>query len=464
MSTAPSSHTATTAAVPDGPSVPTGAAAPRATSLRAALWRWHFWIGLLVAPILLVIAVTGALYVFKDEIQAVVHRDLYFVGQPENQLALPFERRLAAARDALEASWTLAGLNRTADPGRADEFIFERPVGTPESAATEGHEHVHRFVYVDPYTAEVLGHIDLENSFFGLVLRLHRTLLAGTAGRLVTELATSWSIISVITGLTLWWSRRRQYSRPRRPAGQAAPRTRHRRFHILSGVNLGAVMLVIMVTGLLFTTVWGRAALAGLYFGGQLPAAYVNPPKSSPVDPDAAPPGIDAIIAEARTHFPFAAFRLVAPETPQAPWIVLAPTQNGSLADGAVYIDTATGHTLDAFAYASLAPGAKAALLFYPIHTGSIFGLPTKLLAVVACLALGALCITGVRMWWIRRPAGRFGAPASTHQARIPNSALAAIIGLGCLLPLAGATMLLLGGVHLTRKAVARLHPLRTAQ
>ena len=41
-----------------------------------AVWRWHFYVGLLVAPVLLIMAITGALYLFEHEIERVWYADL----------------------------------------------------------------------------------------------------------------------------------------------------------------------------------------------------------------------------------------------------------------------------------------------------------------------------------------------------------------------------------------------------
>jgi uncharacterized iron-regulated membrane protein len=53
-----------------------GPAARSATDLYRAVWRWHFYAGLLVLPFTITLAVTGALYLFRDEIDAIVHADL----------------------------------------------------------------------------------------------------------------------------------------------------------------------------------------------------------------------------------------------------------------------------------------------------------------------------------------------------------------------------------------------------
>ena len=51
---------------------------PRAavSDLYRAVWRWHFYAGLFVLPFLITLAVTGAAYLFRDEIDAIIHADI----------------------------------------------------------------------------------------------------------------------------------------------------------------------------------------------------------------------------------------------------------------------------------------------------------------------------------------------------------------------------------------------------
>ncbi|HBN52279.1 MAG TPA: hypothetical protein DD465_24620, partial [Thalassospira sp.] len=39
-------------------------------------WRWHFYAGLFVLPFMILLAVTGAAYLFRDEIDDWVYSDL----------------------------------------------------------------------------------------------------------------------------------------------------------------------------------------------------------------------------------------------------------------------------------------------------------------------------------------------------------------------------------------------------
>lgn len=430
---------------------PRAAARSWLAALYPAIWRWHFWAGLLITPVLLVVALTGAVYVFHNELDRWAAPELFTVEPAAGAVRQAYAARLAAARTALPATWEFDAFTESADPRASDVFVFE---------TDEGDAHVHRQIFVDPYTARVLGDRDLDRSVFVIALKLHRTLFAGGVGQYVVEAATCWGIVSLLTGLLLWWPRGKE-----KLWGVWLPRLRRggrfalRDLHTIPGLYLFAAALAIMVTGLLYTPVWGRAALTGLYLGRQLPPAYTQPPKSTPPAPAAVPLGLDAVIAEARTHYPFPEYRLQAPAAPTSPWIVYGPTQDGDLADGVVYIDAATGQTLATIDYPSLKLGAKIALLFYSIHTGSIFGVTTKVLAVIACLVIVAMSVTGVWMWWRRRPAGKFGAPRRANSESVPRLVVGAIVLLAVFFPLVGASLLLLWLGEIALRLVRRQRP-----
>ena len=159
--------------------------------LYRVIWRWHFYAGLIVLPVLLVVSITGALYVFREELEPLLYRQLMFVTP--QAATVPYAEQLARAKAALPATATVHGISISADPARATAF------------STEPQPERYRTVYVNQHTGAVQGQLEYDSSFFGFVLNLHRTLLAGNTGRIVVELATSWGLILIVTGLYLWW-------------------------------------------------------------------------------------------------------------------------------------------------------------------------------------------------------------------------------------------------------------------
>lgn len=53
-------------------------------NLYRAVWRWHFYAGLFVLPFLISLAVTGALYLFRDEFDNFIHSDLKRIEVAQN--------------------------------------------------------------------------------------------------------------------------------------------------------------------------------------------------------------------------------------------------------------------------------------------------------------------------------------------------------------------------------------------
>ncbi|CAN0580383.1 unnamed protein product, partial [Ectocarpus sp. 12 AP-2014] len=75
-----------------------GAHAPNAglrrdavSNLYRAVWRWHFYAGLLVLPFLITLAVTGGIYLFRDEVDQLVHRDFMVVTPSDEARLAPSE-------------------------------------------------------------------------------------------------------------------------------------------------------------------------------------------------------------------------------------------------------------------------------------------------------------------------------------------------------------------------------------
>ena len=58
------------------------------TSLYQTVWRWHFYAGLIFLPFLLILAVTGGVYLFKPQIENHLYKDLYEV-QAESKTVSP---------------------------------------------------------------------------------------------------------------------------------------------------------------------------------------------------------------------------------------------------------------------------------------------------------------------------------------------------------------------------------------
>ncbi len=57
-------------------------APPTLAGLYRAAWRWHFYSGMFVIPVLLVLAVTGMIYLFQPQVDPMLYKDRMRVQLP----------------------------------------------------------------------------------------------------------------------------------------------------------------------------------------------------------------------------------------------------------------------------------------------------------------------------------------------------------------------------------------------
>ncbi|RUL83182.1 PepSY-associated TM helix domain-containing protein [Tautonia sociabilis] len=409
-------------------------------SLYRVFWRWHFFAGVLVTPVLLIVTITGALSIFRAEIEDYAHAHLRFV-EP-GSARLPASEQVEAARSS-RPELQPESLEQSADPNRAS--IVRLGDGTRSSRVA---------VYVDPYRGDVLGAVesgepDPLSVFFDATLTLHRQLFLGTAGRLLVELTVGWTVILLMTGAYLWWP-----DTIARTIGVWRPRLRGKPYiilrdlHTVTGIYALTPMFLIVVTGLFYTIVWGEAFhLATRSLGGTPPAAS-TPDRGSPEkDPGAeASLPLDRIEQLARKTYPDRNLTIDLDREPGEGVQVRASNDYnnsyGPYVSAELELDPVDGSIRS---HSTLAENERYWWhgWTYPLHVGSILGPTTKVLWLISCLVLIGLPITGVWMWWVRRPPGRTGFPK--RPARVLPPWLIGLVALfGILLPIVGASMLLI--------------------
>ena len=113
-------------------------------------------------------------------------------------------------------------------------------------------------VYVHPETLQVLKTVDENARFMKVLFRLHGELLMGNRGSAVVELAASWAIIMIVTGLYLWWPRKAKtlggIVYPRLGGGS---RMFWRDLHGVTGFWISGLALFLLFSGLPWAKFWG---------------------------------------------------------------------------------------------------------------------------------------------------------------------------------------------------------------
>lgn len=425
------------------------------TNLYRVVWRWHFYAGMLVTPVMLLIAITGALYVFRTELTAWRDQEiLYVTPQPER---MSYEELQQIAQKHL-GEQSITGLFVHPEADRSIRFISE--ISDDHEADAEDHaHHEHMMVYMNPYTGEVLDERIEEHDFFSIVLELHRSLMLGIPGRIIGELATSWGMILIFSGLYLWWPRGKAN------VGVWLPRLKGklypvlRDWHAVCGAYLFPLALLVVGTGMFFTVVWGTGFVATIKATGQVPVGWFGDYPCTVPEENATPASLDRIVAtmmsEARPYDRVMVVLAESPDVAHRAWYLLDENKNTYCT---LAVDQYTAETLLSIKCDEVPPLYKARMLAVSIHMGQIFGMPTKILAFLTSLGIVGLSITGIWMWWKRRPSGKTGFPKRPLPEKFPAWGWSVVILTGIVLPVAGLSFLiaaLIDGIAARRNKIA---------
>ncbi|KQQ07209.1 hypothetical protein ASF56_09570 [Methylobacterium sp. Leaf122] len=443
----------------------TAAAALRVSrdAVYRAVWRWHFYAGLLCLPFLILLSATGALYLFKAEINATVFAHRTVVASSGRSPLGP-DRLIFNAMQAVP---------------EGNPLSYTEPAGPTASALVtlaEGGGKI--LVYLDPYSGDVLDRVAADREFFGIVRGLHSLTLFGTAANALIEIVAGFAIILVVTGAYLWWPQGEGQRRGRAVSLRETPRRRvwWRDLHAATGLFAGAGLLFLALTGLPWSVWWGQelrawSNRAGLGQPAQLWAgkAVSTVPLGARLEsagwaledalmPQSAPSGapslgIDRAAATLRHMALPGGFELALPLGETGVYAASAYPRDVT-GQRMVSLDRYSGQPIIDVRFADLGPVARAIQYGIGIHKGEFWGRANQLAMLAFCLGTILLSVTAAVMWWKRRPAGRLGTPPWPRDRRVVATVTGLMLGLGALFPLTGLAILALLGLDLATQGL----------
>ena len=441
-------------------------ALPRASSasdLYRAVWRWHFYAGLFVLPFLITLSITGGLYLFRDEIDGIVHADLKHVDVPAGAATVPPGQMVEAAL--------------AAHPGTAVKYTDPATPGTSAEVTIKGPDGSKIAVYVDPYRGEVLGSLADRGTIMWTVRYLHSLRYFGPVARGVIEIAGGWAILLVATGLYLWWPRG-QKGGVVSVRATPAKRVFWRDLHAVTGLVAGGFIVFLAITGMPWSQVWGgkvnewangsnfgypsgvrvNVPMSGQKLSQEGPTAWsleqAQIPTSS-AGADNAPIGLDRAVARFEQMGLHHGFAVNIPTT--ATGVYTGSVYPDDLSQQrVVHLDQYTGQPLVDMSYADYGPLGRWLEWGINVHLGQQFGLFNQLFLLAVCVANVVLAVSAGVMWWKRRPSRSFGVPPLPKDRRVFRGLIALLVLGGVLFPLVGASLIVMLAMDWT---VTRLRP-----
>ena len=235
------------------------------------------------------------------------------------------------------------------------------------------------------------------------IFDLHHHLLLGEAGELAGGIMGAIGLGFVLSGIVLWWSRRKHFSwRPwPRRISRPAILNNHRDIGVIWAPMLAlsfftAVMLTLRPIADTVLAPWND----GLNIEQSLaPPATKGGLSTAPID-------WKTLLTQARTRFADTEFRIVALPVKEGDLISLRTRQTGEwLPNGrsTFWFDPADGSVVEARDAFAASAGMRFFNKVYPLHAATVGGFVFKLLTALMGLVLTILGTMAVWSFWFRR-------------------------------------------------------------
>jgi uncharacterized iron-regulated membrane protein len=359
---------------------------PRQLWLRRALFQIHLWAGIALSLYVVVIALSGSILVFENELTGTTLPRGLSVWDPSRTAPIPeVMRRFAQACSGCTASLLVTPYPAVPAFQIRAVDAQHRPLG---------------FI-ADPVSGAVSSQ---PRTWVDWMHDLHLYLLLGSAhGEQVNGVGAAVLLLLCVTGLFLWWPGIKNWSR----GFQISLRSHWRRVNFDAHHAIGIWTLAIVA--------WW--SISGVYFAwfGPLEAAInavfpVRAMLSPPMPPlsahTGAPATLAAIVAAAQQASPRGRlFAIYNPSlTDPTVFVEMDLRDPGNFAHrDLITIETSSTRVLTVWHYGNnVTPGDWILWSMFTLHFGTVWGMPIKILWSLLGVSLAVLSITGLIMYWNR--------------------------------------------------------------
>jgi uncharacterized iron-regulated membrane protein len=360
--------------------------------LRYLVRQVHLWLGATVGLLLAAIGLSGALLVFAEPLVKWQAPQLYHDGGPGEW------RPVSEWQASAEAKYPeLKPLTFMYGPG-----TIPMPTGVPiffTLTKKDGHER-HTLIPIDPVAGKVLDRVDAEDTLAGLLVIFHKELLAHDTGILLVAIAGVIGLVSVVSGLYLWWPRRGNWSAALKFRRGARGSALLYDLHSVPGFWVLIPLGIALFSGVYLQKHDWVDPIVGVFSDVREPDFTKT--VSSPAGTCPTPTTIDDAVRLAKESREDQVVRLLwGPRTPTGVYKVelRKPSANTRAEGTTVYVDRHCPRVIEIAAVEHMTAGERLKGSMWPLHTNLMLGLVGQALVFLAGLALPLLFVTGVWFW-----------------------------------------------------------------
>lgn len=349
--------------------------------MRRLILSFHLFTALLAGTFVVIQGITGGILAFEPELDRAFHPHLAYI-RPAGQ-SLPIREINDAVSRQLGGEPVVAYVP-SLSPDLSSQVLL------PSGVA-----------YVNQYTGELLGVRTRGQTFFGYVRALHVRLGFGKIGRNLLCSSAVAALLSIISGLYLWWPIRRVSIRMKDGL---------RRFsfdlHNVIGIYSLVPLTLLAASGII------------LGFEDQAASLIYRLTQSGPTQISSSAHGtttgtnymdVDTAVAIARSQIPGAVpYRVQMPRYGGLYRIDLFdPRDRISGSRNVVALDPVDGTVVSLGRATDLSRGDRILAANEAVHTGEILGLPSRVIACLTSMFVAVQALSGALIWFFRNKISR---------------------------------------------------------
>lgn len=354
------------------------------TRLRGLVLYIHLSTALVAGLFITILGITGSIIAFEPELDRVTHPHLSYVSAGVKVLTL---QEIGDAVSRKFSGEPIVSYLLSESPGLSLEVVLPRGI-----------------VCVNQYTGEILGVRTRGQTVLGFARALHVRLASGDVGRTIMQWSGPAMLVSLASGLYLWWPGKRFRIR-------SGWRSKGFWFdlHNSMGVFSFLPLLVVATTG----TVIGFEDQAAMLLSRLSHPVQV---RRETVPRPEVPTGAEIITADqavaiALAQMPGAiAYRVQMPRYGGA-YRVNLDDPHDKVAGGRnlITVDPYTGSVILSTRATELSAGERILAANEGIHTGEVLGMPTRILMWLTSVIVPVQVVSGLLLWWRQKAPARDG-------------------------------------------------------
>ncbi|MGM5631584.1 PepSY-associated TM helix domain-containing protein [Apibacter raozihei] len=370
----------------------------------------HLWFGLFIGILILIISLTGALYVFKDDIENITRKEYIYHREKniDKKEVLPIRKLEKLVNAQVREKYPLHWVNIPIDSQMSYMFYWYEHNDNAWNYFDEFP--LFKLAYVNPYNGKVLKVYDEKNGFFNIVKMIHWSFLFKMEwGKYLVGIPVILFVLMLISGIILWWPKNKAARQQRfwfKWKNIKNWKRKNYDLHNILGFYSSIFALVLTITGLFYSFLIVQTFIYTLFSGGKTEYPDFSHIKTSADVEMRTDITLNNIIDKVKELYPQShsfSLDLGHPhmdhhEHPNfqvfVKHLAYSYHKNSSL-----IFDENSGELLHVHNPENKNFGEKVVAANYDIHVGSILGLPTKIIAFIVSLMIASMPITGFLIW-----------------------------------------------------------------